>query len=218
MRCWTAPAIERHPTKLLTTSTGLRPFVLATLATAGLLVGQLTAAESSGTDASDEPRTVSYWTEVRPIFQVHCQGCHQPAKSGGSYVMTEFESLLAGGDSGDAIVPGDIDASYLMDLIVPTDGVAEMPKGKEPLSESQLSLIRNWIEQGAHDDTPASARLRYDADNPPAYAAPPVVTAVQFSPDGNVLAVSGYHEVLVHNVQQAVGGEESLVGTLDWNV
>ena len=60
------------------------------------------------------PQEVSYWKEVRPIFQAHCQGCHQPAKPNGEYVMTRFDALVEGGESGEAaIVPGDVDASYL---------------------------------------------------------------------------------------------------------
>src|SRR5690606_35733701 len=49
---------------------------------------------------------VSYYKQVRPIFQAHCQGCHQPAKAGGGYVMTSFDRLVAGGDSkAAAVVP-----------------------------------------------------------------------------------------------------------------
>ena len=40
---------------------------------------------------------VSYYKQIRPIFQANCQGCHQPAKAKGGYVMTTFEQLLAGG-------------------------------------------------------------------------------------------------------------------------
>ena len=49
---------------------------------------------------------VSYYREVRPILQANCQGCHQPAKKKGGYVMTDFKLFLAGGDSeGAAVVP-----------------------------------------------------------------------------------------------------------------
>jgi len=50
---------------------------------------------------------VSYYQDVRPIFQANCQGCHQPAKNKGGYVMTSFQKLLAGGEKdGVAVVPG----------------------------------------------------------------------------------------------------------------
>ena len=42
---------------------------------------------------------VSYDKQIRPIFQAQCQGCHQPAKAGGGYVMTAFDRMLKGGES-----------------------------------------------------------------------------------------------------------------------
>ena len=36
-----------------------------------------------------KPRVkVSYYREIRPILQANCQGCHQPAKNKGGYLMT----------------------------------------------------------------------------------------------------------------------------------
>ncbi len=146
---------------------------------------------------SDE---VSYYRDIRPIFQVHCHGCHQPAKQGGDYVMTDFERLLKGGESEAAsIVPGDPAKSFLVFMITPEDGVAEMPKERKPLADEQIALIKKWIEQGAKDDEPMSTRPQYDAEHPPVYNAPPVITSVDYSPDGKLLAVTGYHEVLLHN-------------------
>src|SRR5690606_42760 len=63
---------------------------------------------------------------------------------------------------------------------------------------SQLDLIRRWIAEGAKDDTPASALAHYDMDRPPVYVTPPAVTSIEHSPDGQFLAVAGYHEVLIH--------------------
>jgi len=152
-------------------------------------------AEDANPDAEDQ---VSYYRDVRPILQGNCQGCHQPAKRGGDYVMTDHQSLLSRGESdSEAIVPGDPAASYLIELIQPVDGSAEMPKGKPPLAEADRKVLLNWILQGAQDDTPASAKEKYDAEHPPNYVRPPVLTSVAFSPDGKLLAVSGYHEVLL---------------------
>ena len=142
---------------------------------------------------------VSYFGQVRPIFQAHCQGCHQPAKAGGEYVMTSFERLLAGGESKSAaVVPGNPAGSHLVEQITPeAGGKAPMPKDKPPLSKAELKLVGDWIAQGAADDTPASALARYDMDHPPVYRRPPVIGAIDFSPDGALLAVGGFHEVLL---------------------
>jgi WD40 repeat protein len=152
--------------------------------------------------ADEQPEAdtgVSYYKQILPIFQANCQGCHQPAKQGGDYVMTQFTGMLAGGESGDAaILPGKPDESYLVNQITPADGEAAMPKGKKPLSGSELELIRSWISEGAKDDTPATALQVFDAEHPPIYQASPVITSVDFSPAGDLLAVAGYHEVLLH--------------------
>ncbi len=150
-------------------------------------------------DVIDPHAPISYWRQIRPIFQASCQGCHQPARDKGGYVMTDFAKLLVGGDSGDkAIVPGKPDQSGLMLSITPKDGEAEMPKDKAPLTPDDRALIAKWIAEGALDDTPKNAVQRIDAQHPPVYQRPPVVTSLDFSPDGKLLAVAGFHEVLLH--------------------
>lgn len=151
-----------------------------------------------GTASELPTEAVSYDRDIRPIFQAHCVGCHQPSKAKGDYIMTNFAKLLEGGSDEVAIVPGKPDESYLVEEITPdAGGEAEMPKKKAPLHESEIALIRRWIAEGARDDTPANARPRYDQDHPPVYAKPPVITSLDHSPDGSLLAIAGFHEVLL---------------------
>ena len=142
---------------------------------------------------------VSYHRDILPIFQAHCQGCHQPAKASGGYVMTASSSLLLGGDSGQAsVVPGKPDASYLLEQITAIDGEAAMPPNAPSLSEQQIDLIRRWIAAGAADDTPSDTRPIVDAEHPPEYDRAPVIASLDYSPDGKLLAIAGYHEALLH--------------------
>ena len=63
---------------------------------------------------------ISFEKDIRPLFQAHCTGCHQPAKIRGDYLMTDFASLLKGGESGEpAVVPGKPELSYLIEQIRP---------------------------------------------------------------------------------------------------
>jgi WD40 repeat protein len=159
------------------------------------------AAENGSGAAADgaKPAAVSYYRDVRPILQANCQGCHQPAKAGGSLELTAFKSLLNSGDSGSpAVVPGKPDESYVIEQITPVDGAAAMPQGKKPLADHEIALIRRWIEEGARDDTPPDAAQPIDAEHPPVYSGPPVITSIDWSPDGALLAVAGFHEVLLH--------------------
>jgi len=145
---------------------------------------------------------VSFHKEIRPLFQANCNGCHQPAKAKGDYVMTDFTSLLSGGESDKpAVVPGKPDQSYLIEEVTPDEnGEYEMPKGKnaKPLHATEIQLLRRWIEEGAKDDSPVGSVSAYTMHNPPTYTMPPVVTSMDFSPDGTLLAVTGFHEALIH--------------------
>jgi WD40 repeat protein len=173
----------------------------------------LAAAEPA--DPKAAAATVSYFRDIRPIFQAQCQGCHQPAKAMGEYVMTSAEGLFKGGESEQpAIVPLKPDESHLLAQITPKDGKAVMPKDKEPLTEDQIKRVRQWIVEGAKDDTPMSVRGVIDMEHPPVYEGSPVLTALDFSPDDTLLAVSGYHETLLHDVEAAKNGAPSLVARL----
>lgn len=153
------------------------------------------------TEKTKEPiGPVSYYRDIRRIFQQNCQGCHQPAKTLGGYVMTSYNDALKPGDTGNpAIVPGQPEKSELITQIkVGGDNKSLMPKNKEPLSATDRALIERWIREGAKDDTPATARDLVNEKNPPKYHLLPVLTTIDFSPDGSLLAVNGYHEILLH--------------------
>lgn len=147
------------------------------------------------------PDKVSYYKDVRPIFQQHCQGCHQPAKAQGGYIMTAHAELLKKSDRDLAgIVPGQPEKSGVYQQIIPQAGKPPaMPRNKDPLAARDVAFIKRWIEQGAINDTPASAKaVLVDMENPPVYQLAPVITGLSYSPKGEYLAVTGYHEILVH--------------------
>jgi WD40 repeat protein len=176
-----------------------RPLVLAALL-AAFGLSPLAANEPPG-QKPKEPSVVSYARDVRPILQQNCQGCHQPARAQGGYVMTTFADLLKPGNSMEpSVVVGQPDKSSIFTQITPQNGKPPvMPKNKKPLLDHEVALIKKWILQGAKDDTPVAERQLVDMHHPPVYALPPVLTSVQYSPDGTLLAVSGYHEVLLHH-------------------
>jgi WD40 repeat protein len=158
---------------------------------AALLVGAALPRPSNA-----EP-TVSYFKEVRPILARRCAGCHQQtreARAGKLSVMT-YAGLKSGGIAGPGFVSGKPADSPLYKQISGKN--PPMPKGGAPLAPKEVETIRLWIAQGARDDTPAP-QDSISAEHPPVYTSPPVVTAMAYSPDGELLAVSGYREILLH--------------------
>ena len=135
---------------------------------------------------------VSFYREVRPIFVANCNACHKPEKLKGDLDLTSVAMALKGGKHGHTIVPGDPKKSNLVDMISGDD--PDMPKDGEALKPHQIALITRWIEQGAKDDSPKPGQF---AIEPPKYSVPPMIGAMAYSPDGSLLAVAGYHEVLL---------------------
>ncbi|MEC7923087.1 MAG: c-type cytochrome domain-containing protein, partial [Planctomycetota bacterium] len=145
-------------------------------------------------------KPASYYNAVRPILVKSCQGCHQPAKAAAKIVLVDYRQLVEGVHEDEkVVVPGKPEESLLYREIIPQgDKAPAMPKKAEPLSASDVGVIKRWILEGAKDDTPENAKDNVNPANPPKYHSLPVVTDLDFSSDGKYLAVSGYHEVLLH--------------------
>ena len=175
--------------------------VLGSLALVGSLLGLQSAAALAQEDGP------SYYRDVWPVIQQRCQGCHQPAQLGGELNLTSFDGLAGGGMSGPAFVAGKPDESRMLQML---RGEIEpaMPMRAEPLAETEISAISDWIAAGAEDDTPEEMRLGA-ATGRNVYHQPPVITAVAYSADGEWLAVSGNREVLLHR-RSKIGSGDSL--------
>jgi WD40 repeat protein len=103
---------------------------------------------------------------------------------------------MAGGKRGPALKPGAPAESLILRSIT-GELQPRMPMGQPPLGAVETELIKQWITAGAKDDTPPEAKDSISLNKPVTYAQPPVITSLAFSPDGSMLAVSGYREVLL---------------------
>lgn len=90
---------------------------------------------------------------VREILVRHCVECHGADEPEGSLNLLTRESLLTGGDSGTAVVPGKPEKSLLWKL-VSHQARPHMPMEREKLDEKSLKSIRDWIENEAPYDCP----------------------------------------------------------------
>ena len=169
-----------------------------------LLRSGLMLAAAFSAVAAEKP--VSYYKDIVPLFKRSCTGCHQPAKLKGQLDMTSYEAFKKGGKHGASFVVGKPKESTVIDEI--SGDEPSMPKEGDPLSKTEIAMIERWITEGAPNDTPAGAGS-YKLTAAPEYTQQPVISALAFSPDGKLLAVSGYHEVLLHG-----GAESNIVARL----
>ncbi|MEQ8787194.1 MAG: PSD1 and planctomycete cytochrome C domain-containing protein [Pirellulaceae bacterium] len=93
--------------------------------------------------------SIDFEREVAPILQRRCLACHNDRDRRGGLSLQSAKAARAGGESGEVIAPGEPASSYLLDLVIPHDETAEMPKGEPPLTQQQVESIRRWITAGA---------------------------------------------------------------------
>jgi Protein of unknown function (DUF1549)/Protein of unknown function (DUF1553)/Planctomycete cytochrome C len=133
-----------------------RSFSLELIAIAILLVSASASltpvAGQENTIALDQsPATVDYVKDVRPILRANCATCHNEAQPEGGLRLDLASEMIKGGDSGLAIEPGKGDESLLIRAVMQT-GDLKMPPPDEakPLGESQIEILRRWIDEGAN--------------------------------------------------------------------
>jgi hypothetical protein len=126
----------------------------------GVPVRPVRAAEPAAHDAA----AIRFFeSEVRPILVGRCQECHGPRKSKGDLRLDSRAALLAGGQSGPAIVPGAPAESLLIDAINYGEPPQMPPKSKLPPRE--IATLTRWVEMGAPWPASTSAAANADAVN-----------------------------------------------------
>lgn len=91
---------------------------------------------------------------IQPILNEKCASCHNDNKAKNDLILTDYKSLVKGGESEDCLVPGNADKSllYKYALLPMEDSLHMPPKGKQQLDKAEIALIRWWINSGAKAD------------------------------------------------------------------
>lgn len=84
-------------------------------------------------------------TSVAPIISRHCLECHDASTRKGGLDLSQRDLAFKGGDSGDVLVAGKSSDSRLWQRIA----VDEMPHDRTPLTASEKSTFKKWIDDGA---------------------------------------------------------------------
>lgn len=124
-----------------------RTYTYLLIGVSALLIVSLTGSISSWFSGPQ----ISYNRDIRPIINQKCIACHGGVKQSGGFSLLFREDALGPTDSGEpAIIPGKAHKSELYRRLTATDPEERMPLDHEPLPESEIKLIKQWINEGAH--------------------------------------------------------------------
>jgi hypothetical protein len=85
---------------------------------------------------------------VRPTLVENCFKCHGPDKQKAHLRLDSRAAMINGGDSGPAVVPGNLEESLLVTAIRHTDEFLKMPPAQK-LDASRITALEKWVEMGA---------------------------------------------------------------------
>ena len=91
-------------------------------------------------------------TKIRPVLMTKCAKCHasDAEKVKGGLLVDSREGLRKGGDTGPAVVPGNLDESLLITAIRYKDDSLQMPP-KTKLPDEVVADFEKWVKMGAPD-------------------------------------------------------------------
>src|SRR6266498_3881978 len=95
---------------------------------------------------------IDFAKEIKPILEASCIKCHGRGRTKGEFSIESRDTLLKGGESGPAIVPGKSEESRVIELVAGLDADSVMPQKGRRLTPEQIGLLRAWIDQGASWD------------------------------------------------------------------
>jgi hypothetical protein len=104
--------------------------------------------------------------KIRPVLVKHCYECHsaESGKSKGGLMLDTKHGIREGGETGPAVVPGDVAKSLLLTAIKHSDPDLEMPPKEPQLPKAVIADFETWIKAGADDPRESAAMA---AERPP---------------------------------------------------
>jgi Protein of unknown function (DUF1553)/Protein of unknown function (DUF1549)/Planctomycete cytochrome C len=136
------------------------PKFLCILAFVSLGIGLLPIANPNAQESRPSDKQVE--NQVFSILKQKCLQCHGEAVQMSNLDLRTRESMLKGGETGPAIVPGNAEASRLYRRVAglekPLMPMSPMP----PLTSQEIEALKSWIDQGAKysDTNPVAAAAK----------------------------------------------------------
>lgn len=146
------------------------------------------------------------------IFHGECVSCHTESKRKGGLLIDSRESLMKGGDTDAAIVPGSSGGSFLIETLFPDADPHMPPKGQ--LNPREIVALEEWIDEGAHWSKDEWAKLNLPERKDVTFQQLPdtytPILAIALSPDQTTLAVGRGNLIDWYRVEKGVGENPAL--------
>lgn len=98
---------------------------------------------------AEAPDDDVYTHQIKPILRARCYACHGALKQAAGLRLDTGRAIREGSENGQIISADPIDSATLLARVTATDDDQRMPPQGQPLTSSQVALLRRWILAGA---------------------------------------------------------------------
>lgn len=91
--------------------------------------------------------TVSFSRDIAPWFTNLCLNCHNSRRRSGGLSVETFFDIMRGGESGEVVIPGDMENSRLFRLVGGKE-LPRMPQGQARITRKNYDDLVKWFEEG----------------------------------------------------------------------
>ncbi len=145
-------------------------------------------------------RAVDFEKEILPVFKNNCLACHNLTKAKADLVLETPQTILKGGESGPAVVPGRGAESLLLKAAAhqsdPTMPPRDNKVAASNLTPQELGLLKLWIDQGAKGEVHAAAAIAWKSL--PQTLNP--IYAVALTADGQFAACGRANQIFIYHI------------------
>ena len=106
---------------------------------------------SGNTKGKEDAADVSFIKQVAPLLNSKCVGCHDE-KAAGKLRLDSYADMKNPSKSGYLLQAGQPQRSLIMARVTAPAGGGRMPKDGAALSSEEVTMLANWIKQGAKFD------------------------------------------------------------------
>lgn len=159
---------------------------------------------------------IDYSEQIAPLLTKYCGGCHNDDDSEGDFSLETYAGLQRGTAEGPVLLAGDAENSKFIRLITGRTAPLMPPEDEPRPSDDEIALLKDWINSGAkgpQGEEPDRLAARTPKLKPA--EAPQPVTAMAASPDGRMVAVGRFAQVVLYDAAPDAFSRQKPIRTID---
>ncbi|MFZ4763944.1 MAG: c-type cytochrome domain-containing protein [Roseimicrobium sp.] len=143
---------------------------------------------------------LDFYRDIEPFLKANCIACHNKTTTKAELNMETPDLMVKGGESGPALVPGKSAESLIVQASLHTKDM-EMPppnnkSGAVNLKPEEISLLKQWIDQGAKGSAPVERTVVWQPLAPGVHP----IYSVALTRDGRYAACGRSNQIFIYDL------------------